>query len=121
MKTGYDLIAEATEIFKIRRSKKSFMGLLYPNNETKNEIFSYGHPALYVKGEINKENTFFASIGSVDDSGVSFHYKSAESLHEASVQMDNFIAWIEDWEFRCPSMSEIKKFAATNGCYSDKW
>lgn len=117
----FNLIEQAEELYKIKKEDNCFLGLLYPSERG---VGSYNRPALSISGYIREDKdqgwVFFASIGSIDDAGLSFFY-NYNTEDKAKKDMDNFIAWIESLFYKCPNYEEVQEFCKQNNCYADWW
>lgn len=119
----YKLMNAANELYKIRVYEDSFQGLLNPPFD--HSIESYNMPALEYKGQIShyKEEDvylFTASIFSIDDSGLTFHYQKT-TKEKAKKQFDNFVKWIEDMTYTCPNKKQVEEYCKMNNTYHEYW
>lgn len=112
---------QAAALFAMEKKGGVYSGLLFPNAGCK--IHHYGYPALEVTCQIVSRDSqflFCASIASIDDSGLSFHYPRT-TLKKAEKQQKAFLEWIEELQFACPLPEVVLLFCEQNGCYPDYW
>ncbi len=117
-KERYDLIEQATELFKMRMiSETECEGLLYPKEH--GGIWSYGRPAVSYYGTVSYYKDldkwlFHSAIHSSDDSSVAFH-SNYETKEKAMKQFQKFVDWITSLQYACPNRQQVEAYCKMYG------
>ena len=111
-------IQSSRELFSIEKTgEDSYNGLVYPVDGC--GIYPYGFPSLSVC-IYPFQDAFFASIGSYDDSGVSFFGKS-KSIELIRVEIQEFLYLLESLNFACPTKEDFTEFCDKNEVTYSYW
>lgn len=127
MKKLYDMMGEAAEMYRAREEGGVKFGLLYPSL---NSIWSYKMPAVgwYAQVQeylvephgVNGTFKFFGCIKSFDDSGMSI-WGPLEAKEKAEARRNEFVSFLESYEFRCPTWDDMREFDKVFGTYTEFW